>query len=219
MSQLAPNTAGIGKHRIEALADGVFAIAMTLLILELRVPLLAPDQVDQLPGRLLQLWPKLTAYVVSFLICGVYWVGHHAQMHYVRRSDRIFLWTNIVFLMVIAAIPFSAALIGEYPRQSLAIRLYCSNLTLAGVVLFGQLQYAAGWGQLLDHDIDPRFVFLGGQRILMGPAVYLTAAALADLAPLASLVLCGIVPVLYLLPGRVDHYWHHGHRHSGTSSH
>jgi uncharacterized membrane protein len=116
MNLQSSNTTGIGKGRIEALADGVFAIAMTLLILEVKVPDLLPDQIEQLPDRLLQLWPNFAAFGISFLICGVYWVGHHAQLHYIRRSDRFFIWLNIVFLMVISAIPFSAALIGEYPR-------------------------------------------------------------------------------------------------------
>ena len=212
MIQHTTNAIGIGKGRIEALADGVFAIAMTLLILELKVPALLPDQIEQLPNRLLQLWPKVAAFIISFLICGVYWVGHHAQLHYVRRSDRLFMWLNIVFLMVISAIPFSAALIGEYPQQPVAIRVYCGNLILAGAVLFVQLRYAAGRGQLFDDDIDARFVTLGGQRILMGPAVYFVALLLAGVLPIVSLILCGVAPVLYLRPGRVDHYWKNGHR-------
>ena len=212
MNRQNSNSTGIGKGRIEALADGVFAIAMTLLILEVKVPALLPDQIEELPNRLLQLWPKVAAFVISFLICGVFWVGHHAQLHFVRRSDRIFMWLNIVFLMAISAIPFSAALIGEYPQQPTAIRVYCGNLILAGFVLYAQLRYAAGRGQLFDHDIDARFITLGGQRILMGPAVYLVASLLAGVLPVLSLVLCGVAPVLYLLPGRVDHYWKNGHR-------
>lgn len=111
----SPPTTGIGKGRIEALADGIFAIAMTLLILEVKVPSLLPGQLEELPHRLLDLWPKIAAFVISFLVCGVFWVGHHAQLHYVRRADRTFLWLNIAFFLVISAIPFSAALIGEYP--------------------------------------------------------------------------------------------------------
>jgi uncharacterized membrane protein len=122
------------------------------------------------------------------------------------------MWLNIVFLMVISAIPFSAALIGEYRSQPVAIRVYCGNLILAGAILFVQLRYAAGRGQLFDHDIDARFVTLGGQRILMGPAVYLVAFLLAGVSPIVSLILCGVAPVLYLRPGRVDHYWKNGHR-------
>ncbi|QVL30746.1 DUF1211 domain-containing protein [Telmatocola sphagniphila] len=206
------SSAGIGKGRVEALADGIFAIAMTLLILDVKVPALLPDQIDQLPNRLLQLWPKMASFVISFLICGVYWVGHHALLHYVRRSDRTFMWLNIAFFLVISAIPFSAALIGEYPQQPTAIRVYCGNLILAGVVLFGQLRYAAGRGQLYDQDIDARFITSAGRRILMGPAVYLVASLLASVSPITSLILCGAAPVLYLLPGQVDQYWKNGHR-------
>jgi uncharacterized membrane protein len=210
MNLQSSSTTGIGKGRIEALADGVFAIAMTLLILEVKVPDLLPDQIEQLPDRLVHLWPKFAAFGTSFLICGVYWVGHHAQLHYIRRSDRVFMWLNLVFLMMISAIPFSAALIGEYPRQPIAIRVYCGNLILAGFILYAQLQYAVR-GQLLDHDIDARFVRIAGLRILMGPALYLVACLFSVVSPNISIILCGLAPVLYLLPGSVDQYWKKGH--------
>jgi uncharacterized membrane protein len=85
-----PSSTGIGKGRIEALADGVFAIAMTLLILDVKLPVLEADQARaELPRRLLELWPRLLAYAASFLILGVYWPGHHAHLLFIRRSDRL----------------------------------------------------------------------------------------------------------------------------------
>jgi len=112
---------GIGKGRIEALADGVFAIAMTLLILNVNVPILVSDQERlTLPRKLVELWPKFLAFAVSFLISGVFWVGHHAQLNFVRRSDRPFLWMNLVFLLAISALPFAAALLSQYHDQPIA---------------------------------------------------------------------------------------------------
>jgi uncharacterized membrane protein len=199
---------GIGKGRIEALADGVFAIAMTLLVLDVKVP--AVDGSLDTAGfvrALWQLWPRFFAFVVSFLIAGVFWVGHHAQMHYVRRSDRLFMWSNLLFLLFISTIPFSASLLGQYTRQPVAISIYCAKLILAGVVLYAQLRYAAGRGGLFDADMDPRLVRQGGQRILMGPAIYTVAAGAAFFSPSLSLILCVLTPLLYLLPGRVDRHW------------
>jgi len=197
----------IGKGRIETLADGVFAIAMTLLVLQLQVPDLPDDQRDLLGIRLIALLPKVSAYVIAFMSCGVYWVAHHMQMTYVYRSDRIFMWMNIGFLMVISAIPFSAALIGEYYESSLAIRIYCGNLMLAGLVLFGQMRYAAGPGVLIDREVDPYFLGLAGRRVLLGPLVYACAALAAGHSHLLSHALCALAPVLYILPGRIDRYW------------
>jgi uncharacterized membrane protein len=206
MSQ--PQPAGIGKARIEALADGIFAIAMTLLVLDLKTPAPGPgDTADDLPRKLVEMWPRFLTYVVSFLILGVLWVGHHAQLHYVRRSDRPFLWMNLAFLMVVSAMPFSTALLGAYREQPVAVAVYCGNLVVAGLVLFGQLHYAAGPGKLFDADMDPDLIRAGSRRLLMGPALYSLAAGLAFISTTASLAVCALTPLLYLLPGRVDRLW------------
>lgn len=197
----------IGKGRVETLADGVFGIAMTLLVLQFKVPDLKPEQMDQLWDWVIGLLPKLSAYCISFMTCGVYWVSHQVQMNYVYRSDRLFMWVNILFLMIISAIPFSAALIGEYHDSPLSIRIYCANLILAGLVLYLQKLYAEGPGRLVRPDVDPDFMRLTGRRILMGPAIYAIAAIAAGHFHLVSHFLCALVPILYIRPGRIDVYW------------
>jgi uncharacterized membrane protein len=199
---------GIGKGRIEALADGVFAIALTLLILDIKVPVLGPGEGGAaLARKLADLWPKFAAFVVSFLILGVCWVGHHAQLHYVRRADRAFLWMNLLFLLAISAMPFSAALLGEHYEYPVAVVVYCGNLIAAGLVLYAQLRYAAGPGRLFDADLDPGLVRAGGRRILMGPVLYAAALGLAFVNTQISLAVCALVPALYIVPGRVDRLW------------
>lgn len=202
-----PKNSGIGKNRIEALADGIFAIAMTLLVLELKVPVLNANQIEELPAKLFALWPKMVSFAISFSVCGVSWVGHNAQLHYVRRSDRNYMWLNILFLMLISAIPFSAALTGDYPFQPISIQIYSLNLIGTGVVLYWQLLYASGRASLLDPQIDPAFVHYAKRRILMGPMVYTLAFLFTWIWLPLSLFLCALVPVLYLLPSRVDLYW------------
>ena|SRR5271157_1224272 len=205
---------GLSKTRIEALSDGIFAFAMTLLILDVKIPSLELGHEAELPRRLLDVAPRFLAYAMSFLIVGVHWVGHHAQLHYIRRTDRAYIWSNLFYLMAISSLPFSAGLMGQYPRQPIAITIYCLTLIVAGLLLFGQLRYAAGRGQLFDPDIDPRFIAAGGRRILMGPKIYLAAALLSSLSPSLSLLLCILTPLLYMVPGEVDRYWHLGHRRS-----
>jgi hypothetical protein len=85
---------GLSKTRIEALTDGIFAIAMTLMVFDIKVPAVAQMNQLNLRHELIQLWPRFLAYVISFVMLGVYWVGHHNQYHYIRSTDRPLLWIN-----------------------------------------------------------------------------------------------------------------------------
>src|SRR5215470_5668536 len=105
MSTEAASPQGLTKSRIEALSDGIFAVAMTLLVLDIKPP--AVMQATALPRELLALWPRCLSYVVSFLMLGIYWVGQHNQFHLIRWADRTLLWINVVFLMAISFVPFS----------------------------------------------------------------------------------------------------------------
>ena len=104
-----------GTGRMEAFSDGIFAIAMTLLVLELHVPALAATgSAGELAKALLLMWPKFAGYGGSFLILGVLWIGHHNQFHYIRRVDRPFLWINIFFFMCVGFMPYCTALMGTF---------------------------------------------------------------------------------------------------------
>ena len=126
----------LGRNRIEALTDGVFAVAMTLLVLDIKVPeLQQPLATAELPLKLVALWPKFLSYTISFVILGVYWVGHHVQLSFIRRADRPLLWINILFLLWVALVPFSTALLSEYSNTRLAIAIYGANLIAIGLTL------------------------------------------------------------------------------------
>jgi uncharacterized membrane protein len=109
---------GLSKTRIEALTDGIFAIAMTLMVFDIKLPVGPQTTPWSLRSELIGLWPRFLAYAISFIMLGVYWVGHHNQYHYIRRTDRGFLWINIFFLMGVSLIPFSTGLLGQYPRNT-----------------------------------------------------------------------------------------------------
>lgn len=126
----------LGRNRVEALTDGVFAVAMTLLVLDIKVPELAQELASaELPYRLLALWPKFLSYAISFVILGVYWVGHHLQLSFIRSADRPLLWINILFLLWVALVPFSTALLSEYTKNRLAIAVYAGNMIAIGLTL------------------------------------------------------------------------------------
>ena len=125
---------GLSKARVEALTDGIFATVMTVLVLGLRTPIANLSESD-LRSQVLSLWPNIVAYAFSFVVLGLFWIGHHNQFHYIKRTNRIFLWINIIFLLTIGFIPFSTSLIGLYPFSSTAVRVYGANLAATGIML------------------------------------------------------------------------------------
>ena len=146
-------------NRIEALTDGVFAIVMTLLVLDISIPEIVRSSVQaELSGRLLELWPKFYSYVLSFVVLGLLWIGHRRVFHYIKRSNTVLLWINIIILMFVALIPFSTSLIGDYRMEQLAFVVYGINLFLIFAIMFILWTYATGRYRLVDREIDPRLV-------------------------------------------------------------
>jgi uncharacterized membrane protein len=119
------------KGRIEALTDGIFAVAMTLLVLDLRLPQVAGELSDAgLREALIGLLPKLESYVISFLVLCIFWLGHHRLMHQVRGVDHRFLWRNLLFILFITFVPFTTSLMGEHRDLDDAPLVYGVNLAL-----------------------------------------------------------------------------------------
>lgn len=199
---------GLTKSRIETLCDGVFAIAMTLLIFNIKVPSLSPPPAgSSLTRALFGLWPQFLVYAISFIMLGVYWVGHHNQFHYIRRTDRVLLWVNVLFLMFVALVPFSTALLGEYPAEQVAVVFYAVNLMLVGLTLYAQWWYATSGHHLVDADLDLVLVRLAKRRVLMGPVILLVAVAGSFVSTKVSILIYALIPVFYILPGRIDRHW------------
>jgi uncharacterized membrane protein len=149
----------LAVHRLAALTDGVFAIVMTLLVLEIGIPEIAPSSLHaELPGRLLELWPKLLSYGISFIILGFFWYFHHFAFHYIRRSDNGLIWSNIFFLMFVALIPFSTSLFGSYPKEQLPLVIYAINIILVSTMRFILWTYAIRKHRLVDRDVSPQLI-------------------------------------------------------------
>jgi uncharacterized membrane protein len=152
-------TSFLALHRLSALTDGVFAIVMTLLVLEIGIPEIAPSSVHaELPQRLIELWPKLLSYIISFLILGIFWYLHHLAFRYIKRSDNGLIWLNILFLMFVALIPFSTSLFGSYAKEQLPIVIYAGNIILVMATRFMLWTYATRKYRLVDRDISPRIL-------------------------------------------------------------
>ncbi len=197
---------GMSLPRIMSLSDGVFAIAITILAVNIRIPDLgdAPDP-DALRHAILGMWPSYLSYVLSFVVIGIYWIAHHNIFHHVRRSDRTLLWLNLLFLMFASFIPFSAALLGKYWHYPSVLVAYGLTLLLTGLVLEALLAY------VIKRELTTRAARstfgAGTVAVLLVPAVSLVSIAVAFLSPRASLVIYAVVPVLYLWPNRLDRGW------------
>jgi uncharacterized membrane protein len=195
-----------GNERVMAFSDGVFAIAITLLVLGLEVPSNVPRA--GLIALIPEFVPRLAAHAVTFAILGIYWVGHHNMFIYIKRHDRTLLWLNNLFLLFVAAMPFPTGLIVRYPDDKLSIIVYASALVCAGLSLEFIWIYATHRRQMVAHDIDPELVTFVHRRVLVAPAAYLLAIALSFVSITAAKILFVAVAVAYIVPNPLDTYHH-----------
>ena len=188
--------------RIETLTDGIFAIAMTLLILTLDLPQVK-GAVNHavLHEFLFGQADKFFNYALSFIILAVFWIIHHQQFHYIKRTDRTHLWINIFILMFIALIPFSTSLVGIYINDWLDNVFFAANMIILGSLFFLNWQYAANGHKLVDCELDQQVIDMGRRRCMVTPAVSFVALIVAFVcAPLSGLVYL-LMPLILSLPG------------------
>lgn len=187
-----------GPGRLEAFSDGVLAIVITLLVLEIKVPhLAAANDVRELVLALTGLAPKFLGYLLSFLFIAVFWVNHHHFFRQIQEVDGGLLWLNILLLLALSFIPFPTAMIGEYPWNSVALALFAIVLMLAGISF--NLMWRHAEQQMLFHDsMTPATVARAKQLGLVGPGLYGLAALLAFVLPMAAWILFICVPLLYV---------------------
>jgi uncharacterized membrane protein len=184
--------------RVEAFSDGVFAIAITLLILVFGV-----EEVPHgdLGAELLDIWPSYIAYAASFLTIGVIWVNHHAMFRLFVRVDRLFLLLNVLFLMVVAFIPYPTRIVAAFAqspedRRDAAL-LYGITMIIMALLFLALWFY--GSGRLLRADADRREVTGITRSYLPGVPSYAVGTLLAFVSPIASLVIFGALAVFYAL--------------------
>ena len=203
-----PNASGPSETaRVEAFSDGVFAIAITLLVLEIKVP--GPELTGHgstLLPALLRLWPSYLGYIISFVTIGVMWVNHHSMFVLIRRTDRYFLLLSVFFLLCIAFLPFPTAVLAEYlpePKgRRIAVATYSASFVLIALAYNGVWWYAVHGGRLLDEKADREAVRTIGKRYLIGPAAYAVSFALAFVNAWASLAVHLFLMGYFILPVR-----------------
>ena len=186
-------------NRLEAFSDGVFAIAITLLIFNIK----APADTSHLLAALLRLWPSYLAYVISFLLIGLLWVNHHVTFEHIVRSDRTLMFVNTLLLMVVAFIPFTASVLASAFRngagESVAIALYGGNLVLGGLCFNGLWSHAYR-ANLMDDTVTTQRARRITQRILFGPIAYAVGGIVGYFLPVLGVVIFGVLILFYWLP-------------------
>jgi uncharacterized membrane protein len=201
--------AGLTKARIEALTDGIFATVMTVLVLGLKPPDTNLPE-SALETEIMKISPNILAYAFSFVVLGVYWIGHHNQFHYVKQTDRVFLWVNILFLLTIGFVPFSTSLLGVYPFSPTAVRVYGANLAATGLALYAVWWYATSQHRLVEKDLDPHIVSLAKRRTIIGPVVSLLGIGFSFLDTRISLVLYLLLIPFFIRPSHIDIHFRGG---------
>jgi uncharacterized membrane protein len=199
----APAEAGKETARLETFADGVFAIAITLLVLEIHVP---PAPTLDLAAALLEQWASFAAYVISFLTIGVMWVSHHQMFALITRTTPTFLYLNVLFLLPIAFIPYPTAVVAQHIQEpgarTVAVLFYGATSVLIAI-MFNVL-----WTYASSHDLvragpmrDQMSETARGFRL--GPLVYVAATLAALLNPFVSMAAFAALAVYWMLPGRI----------------
>ena len=141
----------MNKQRLEAFSDGVYAIVITLLILDIRIPDVAPEA---LGAMLVKLLPQLFTYILSFFVVGLYWHAHHQVSVQVKQVNSAFIWLNLVWLLFVSVLPFPTSLLGRYPFQSIPLTIYGVNLILVNVTGFLILFYLKNNPELCEIPIS-----------------------------------------------------------------
>ncbi len=165
--------------RIAALSDGLFAIAMTLIVLEIQVPHLDPGATDaDLATALVALAPRFVTYLLSFLTLGIFWNGQQTQLTHIDHSTRDLAWLELLFLAIIALFPFTTSLLAENIDLRLALALYWLNIFASGAVLYGIWSYVERAG-LVRTDSPPEIGGLIKRRIAIAQGLYFVGLVIA----------------------------------------
>lgn len=194
----------LGLERLIFFSDAVFAIAITLLALEIRLPVGQELRTDgELLAALLSIWPRYLSYIVSFLVIGMYWMAHHQMFRMVARYDRRLLFLNLLLLLCIAFVPFPTAILGEY-TGSVATIFYALSMVVTGLVSALLWWYASGERRhLLVAPLTAAELQANRLRSLAAPTVFLVSIAITlwndDAAKLSWIVLA---PLLLAHSGR-----------------
>ncbi len=199
MHSLYNRVAGQSVERLCALSDGIFAVAMTLLVLDLRVPAAEAVHSERDLWRVLaSLGPRLLIFLMSVMTLGIFWVGQQTQLNYFARADRNLAWIHISFLCAVSLTPFSTSLLAEFIHYRTALLVYWLNIFLLGLTLYWSWSYATR-ARLLSDDVPAEIHPAIVRRIVVAQSLYASGAALCFLNTYYSIAAIVLVQVNYAI--------------------
>lgn len=200
MSEVYNQFSGRRLGRIQALADGVFAVAMTLLVLDVRLPDLTASNSHELWSQLTDLGPNLAAYLLSFTMLGTFWLALHTVLDLCARSDRMLAWAVLGFLFFVTTLPFTASVLADHAHVPLAVVLYWLNLAALGAGLAWMLFHA---GAGLVEPQDQPAIGLVRRRLVLAQTLYAVAALVTLVSPVAAIVALAVVQLFFIVSPRL----------------
>lgn len=190
----------ISKARLEALVDGIFAFAMTLLVTGLAVPTVVPSEASTvLPGKIMAMRPEFFSFIIAFFILASFWLVHHRNFHYVRSVDPVLVRTNLVILALVVLMPFTTNLSGDYSEALVAVDLFHANMCILGLLFLFHWWYLTRHTELTDGEIGRQDAVTGIRRALVTPLVAAAGLLLSFISPSLSMaVYLLLIPAHYL---------------------
>jgi uncharacterized membrane protein len=203
MSTSYNQIAGQSVERLAALSDGIFAVAMTLLVLDLRVPAMeAVHSEHDLWRSLAVLAPQIVMYMMSFLTLGIFWVGQQTLLNHLSHSDRGLTWIHLAFLFAVTLTPFSTRLLAEFAAYRTTLLIYWGNIVLLGGALYVSWGCAVRGG-LVKNDVSPAVIAAICRRIIIGQSLYAFGALLCVFNTYWSVAFIVLVQLNYVLAPRI----------------
>jgi uncharacterized membrane protein len=190
----------MSKSRLEAFSDGVFAVAITLLVLEINVP-----GGEHLWHQLKEEWPSFASFFISFWVIGIIWVNHHGVIDHLKRANRTLLYLNLLVLMSVVLIPFSTALMAEHLKsgadEHVAAAVYAGAFVLMAVTFGSMWEYITRHREKLGVELSDEEVRSRTRSFHLGIPFYVVALAVAFISPAVVLVIIGAMALYYMVSG------------------
>lgn len=189
----------MNKNRMESFSDGVFAIAITILVLEIKIPIVSGDK---LVDSFVQQIPKILSFALSFFIIGMYWIAHHHMVHSFNKINRSVLWLNVLNLMFVCFLPYPTGLLGEYPFEKFSILIYALSLCLvnmSGTILWLYTTSKKELEAKINKKSRNYIAIIHMFPVLM----YLISILVSNISLYLSYAIFVIVPLFFILPNRL----------------
>ena len=194
---------GLGLERIVFFSDAVMAIAITLLVIDLKLPGVPPPATAaEVAAALRQLTPRIVSFVISFAVISVYWSSHHRYFSFIRRYDSRLMVLNLVFLFFIVLMPFAASMLGQYSYLPVGVVIYGLAVAATGLSMGAIWWYASRNHRLVEGGLDPKMIQGRNRIALIIPLLFLASLPWAFVSPLIPPAIWWVAPFVALLASR-----------------